>query len=132
MTIMKRLLLIASIATLACAGPALARPGHGNSGGQYAPPSGSGGGKCPPGLRNKNPVCMPPGQYKKLFEVGQRVPYGYQGLIGYNALPYAVRDQYSSVLDPQSRYIYDQCYLYRVDPRTMLVSQIIQAILRPY
>jgi hypothetical protein len=74
---------------------------------------------------------MPPGQYKKLFEVGQRVPYGYQGLIGYNALPYPVRDQYSSVLDPRSRYIYDQGYLYRVDPKTMLVSQIIQAILRP-
>jgi hypothetical protein len=128
---MKKLLLIASIATIASFAPASAKPGHGNSAPHNAAPHGYGGGKCPPGLRNKNPVCMPPGQYKKLFEVGQRVPSGYEGLIGYNALPYAVRDQYSSVLDPRSRYIYDQGYLYRVDPTTMLVSQIIQAILRP-
>jgi hypothetical protein len=128
---MRKLLLIAGIASIASADPALAKPGHGNSGAQNAAPYGHGGGKCPPGLRNKNPVCMPPGQYKKLFEVGQRVPYGYQGLMGYNALPYPVRDQYSSVLDPRYRYIYDQGYIYRVDPKTMLVSQIIQAILQP-
>ena len=128
---MKKLIMIATMASIASAAPALAKPGHGHSGAPNAAPYGYGGAKCPPGLRNKNPVCMPPGQYKKLFEVGQRVPYGYQGLIGYNALPYPVRDQYSSVLDPRSRYIYDQGYLYRVDPKTMLVSQIIQAILRP-
>ena len=127
---MNRILLIASFAMIASTGPALAKPGHGHSN-DLPPPYGYGAGKCPPGLAKKNPRCMPPGQYKKLFEVGQRVPYGYDGLIGYNALPYAVRDQYSSVLDPRSRYIYDQGYLYRVDPTTMLVSQIIQAILRP-
>ena len=125
---MKKILLLAGIATLASANPALAKPGHGNSGHGHV---GYGTGGCPPGLAKKNAACMPPGQYKKLFEVGQRVPYGYNGLIGYNALPYGVRDQYSSVLDPRSRYIYDQGYLYRVDPTTMVVSQIIQAILRP-
>lgn len=30
---------------------------------QADPPGG-----CPPGLANKNPLCMPPGQYKKLYE----------------------------------------------------------------
>ncbi|MCH8616208.1 hypothetical protein LZ016_08865 [Sphingomonas sp. SM33] len=125
---MEKILLLAAIATLASASPALAKPGHGNSAHGNAA-YGTGG--CPPGLAKKNAACMPPGQYKKLFEVGQRVPSNYNGLIGYGALPYSVRDQYSSVLDPRSRYIYDQGYLYRVDPTTMIVSQILQAVLRP-
>ena len=125
---MNRPLIIAAVAVAAIAAPAAARPGHG-SGAHYGYDAPR---KCPPGLRKKNPACMPPGQYKKLFEGGQRVPYGYRGLIGYHALPYAVRDQYSSVLDPRSRYIYDQGYIYRVDPTTMMVSQIIHAILDPY
>ena len=74
---------------------------------------------------------MPPGRYKKLFEVGQRVPRGYTGLITHNQLPDPLRDRYSSSLDPRSRYIYDRQYIYRVDPTTMVVSQILNAILRP-
>lgn len=128
---MKKILVLASIAIVASASPALAKPGHGGPGvhGQGGP-GGYGAGGCPPGLAKKNPQCMPPGQYKKLFQVGQRVPYGYNGLMGYNALPYDIRNQYGSVLDPRSQYIYDQGYLYRVDPTTMVVSQILQALLR--
>ena len=29
--------------------------------------------KCPPGLAKKNNLCMPPGQYKKLYHVGGRL-----------------------------------------------------------
>lgn len=130
---MKKLILIAGTLALASTGPALAKPGkgHGKLGnphvsGQYVAP---GLGACPPGLAKKG--CMPPGQAKKLFGLGQRVPAGYNGLLGYNALPYNLRTQYGAQLDPYSRYIYDNNYLYRVDPQTMLVQQVLSAILRP-
>ncbi len=129
---MNRLLLVVCAATFVSAGPALAKHGHGNphqTGNSGAVGSGVGG--CPPGLAKKNAECMPPGRYKKLFDVGQRVPRGYGGLIGYHQLPYPIRDRYSSVLDPRSRYIYDQGYLYRVDPTTMAVGQILNTLLRP-
>ena len=58
------------------------------------------------------------------------MPLGYQGLLGYNSLPYNLRDYYGSQLDPRARYIYDQNYIYRVNPRTMLVSQILSALIR--
>jgi len=138
---MKKLILIAGAATLAFTGPALAKPGNGHGQGNahanahalgVQGPVGYGAGGCPPGLAKKNPPCVPPGQAKKLFGVGQRVPLGYHGLLGYNSLPYNVRNYYGNQLDPYSRYVYDQNYLYRVDPKTMLVSQILSALVRPY
>ena len=36
---------------------------------------------------------------------------------------------YGGALDPDSRYIYDQQYLYRVDPTTMVVRQILRLLL---
>jgi hypothetical protein len=132
---MKTLFLIAGAAALGFAGPALAKPGHGNGHGNGHGPAmavpGYGAGGCPPGLAMKNPPCIPPGQAKKLFGIGQRVPLGYNGLLGYNSLPYNLRDYYGRQLDPRSRYIYDQNYIYRVDPRTMLVQQILSALIRP-
>ena len=132
---MKKFILIAGAAALGFAGPALAKPGHGNGhGNSHAFGSqgmvGYGTGGCPPGLAKKNPPCVPPGQAKKLFGIGQRVPLGYQGLLGYNSLPYSLRDYYGRQLDPRSRYIYDQNYIYRVDPRTMLVEQVLSALIR--
>lgn len=128
---MKQIMLIAGAAALASAGPALAKPGngHGNPHAQGAVGYGVGG--CPPGLAKKNPPCMPPGQAKKLFGIGQRVPAGYQGMLGYNALPYNLRSYYGQQLDPRSRYIYDNNYIYRVDPRTMLVQAILSALIHP-
>lgn len=127
---MNRLFLVACIAAVASSGPALGASGHGNPHRHgKAGPVGYGAGGCPPGLAKKNPNCMPPGRYKKLFEVGQRVPRGHPSLMAYNQLPYPVRDRYA--LDPRSRYIYDQGYLYRVDPTTMVVSQILNTLLRP-
>lgn len=137
---MKNLILIAGAAALASAGPALAKPahaGHGKNPGNvplaaqgFGAQYGKGKGGCPPG-HSKNPLCMPPGQYKKMFEIGQSVPLGYRRLVGYNALPQALRNHYGPQLDPASRYAYDNAYLYRVDPRTMVVQQVLNAILRP-
>lgn len=133
---MTKLILIAGAAALGFTGPALAKPGKGHGQGNphahgVAGPVGYGVNGCPPGLAKKNPPCMPPGQAKKLFGVGQRVPYGYQGLLGYNALPYNLRSHYGQQLDPRARYIYDNNYIYRVDPRTMLVGEVLNALIRP-
>lgn len=134
---MKQALFVAAVAMLTVPGLAYAKPDHSkhNKGKPVrvveSGPVGYGAGGCPPGLRAKNPDCMPPGQYKKQFQVGQRVPYNFQGLTGYDALPYDIRHRYGPTLDPRSRYIYDNNYLYRVDPATMVVSQVLQTILRP-
>lgn len=130
---MKHIAMLAGAAALAFAGPALAKPGkgHGHKGhGSAMAAPGYGVGGCPPGLAKKAVPCMPPGQAKKLFGVGQRVPLGYNGLLGYNALPNDLRNYYGAQLDPRSRYIYDQNYIYGVDPRTMMVQQVLNAILR--
>jgi hypothetical protein len=131
---MGKALLLAGIAMIAAAGIAHAKPDHAK-GGKDRPvvsdnrPTGYGVGGCPPGLQKKNELCMPPGRYKKLFEIGQRVPKGYDGLRSYNALPYELRMRHGGALDPQARYIYDQQYLYRVDPTTMVVRQILRSLL---
>jgi hypothetical protein len=129
---MKQLLLLAGAMALGFAGPAFARPGNGHGNGHghghgygYEGPVGYGVGGCPPGLRNKG--CMPPGQAKKLFR-GDRWRSGYGSLYAYRSIPYDLRRRYD--LDPYDRYYYSNGYLYRVDPRTMLVEQVISALLR--
>ena len=126
---MKHVLLIAGAASFAFAGPALAQ-GHGNHHGKDhgAGSVGYGTGGCPPGLAKKNPPCVPPGQAKKLYEVGHHFSQDYRGWTPYNQIPYDLRNQYR--LDPYGRYIYDQNYIYQVDPKTLVVSQILNAVLR--
>ena len=134
---MKQTLILAGIAMLATAGPAVAKPNHSkHNKGQHARVLDQGQGSlygygrqgCPPGLAKK-PRCMPPGQYKKQFQIGQRLPYGANGLLGYNALPYDLRSQYGAQLDPYGRYYYQDDYLYRVDPTTMIVQQVLRGLL---
>lgn len=132
---MKPLLLIAGAALLASAGPAHAKPEHAKHGrgnkahvGHPGGPVGYGVGGCPPGLAKKNNGCMPPGQAKKLYNVGQRFPQGYGHSWNYNQIPYDLRSRYG--FDPNHRYYYGDGYLYRVDPKTMLIAQVVSAILR--
>ena len=135
---MKKLLTVAAVSAIAAAAPAVAKPGNGHGHGyghgfDYdSPAEGYGRDGCPHGLAKKAVPCMPPGQAKKLFGVGQRVPYEYGGLMSYNRLPYSVRSHYGRQLNPYSRYIYNNGYLYRVDPRTMVVEQILSALTRRY
>ena len=131
---MKQLLLIAGAAALACTSPALAKPGKGNghSGNHHARSLGApvyGGHNCPPGLAKKAVPCVAPGQAKKMFGVGERFRLGYGGInpYGYSSIPYDLRNQYG--LDPYGNYYYGQGYLYRVDPATMIVQQVLPAIL---
>lgn len=136
---MKNAFIIAGAAALAAAAPALAGPGHGNGHGNghghdyndndYGRGStyGYGRGGCPPGLAKKHNGCMPPGQARK-FARGQRWQNNYGSVYGYGRIPYSIRQQYD--LSNRSRYYYNNGYLYQVDPRTMIVQQVINSILR--
>ena len=137
---MKKLLIFAGLAALAATAPSLAEPGkgkghgkghdiddHGKHGvhtGLYAP----GIGGCPPGLAKKNNGCLPPGQAKKLYNIGQRWPLGYGQVWNYNQIPYDMRTRYG--FNPNYNYYYGDGYVYRVDPATMLISQVVSAVLR--
>ena len=135
---MKRLLLFTSAAALAFAAPALAKPGNGHGNGNshgYANDDhgrgdlyGYGAGGCPPGLAKKHNGCMPPGQAKKLYRTGQRFPSNYGNLWSYNQIPYDLRQRYD--FDRNDRYYYGDGYVYRVDPRTQLIEQVVSALLR--
>jgi hypothetical protein len=131
---MKHLIMLAGAAALAFAGPALAKPGHGNGKGNgnshgygINGPVGYGVGGCPPGLAKKHNGCMPPGQAKKLYRIGQRFPLSYGNRWSYNQIPYDLRRQYG--FDPDDRYYYGDGYVYRVDPKTMLIQQVVSALL---
>jgi hypothetical protein len=131
---MKHLYLLAGAAALALAGPALAKPGHGNGNGHGNPHAygydgavGYGVGGCPPGLAKKHNGCMPPGQAKKLYRTGQRFPTNYGYRWNFNQIPYDLRNQYN--FDPRDNYYYGDGYLYRVDPKTYLIQQVVSALL---
>lgn len=136
----KQTLLILGASALAAATPALAKPGkgHGKEHSNHAATghgqqgkgslNGYGQGGCPPGLAKKNNNCMPPGQAKKLYSVGQRFPATYGNMWSYNQVPYDLRSRYG--LTANDRYYYGDGYLYQVDPRSMLIQQVLSAILR--
>ena len=85
-----------------------------------------GGAACPPGLAKKSPACVPPGQAKRQFAEGQRLPNSYNAFTDYNAIPEAFRSQvpYSTT----DRYIYRDNQVYVVNPTTRLVTSIIKLI----
>ena len=118
---MRAIFLLAGAAALGFAGPAMAKPGHGH--GQ----NGYGYEGCPPGLAKKHNGCMPPGQAKKLYRVGQRFPLSYGNRWSYNQIPYDLQRQYG--FSPSDRYYYGDGYVYRVDPKTMLIQQVVSALL---
>jgi hypothetical protein len=124
---MKTLLLLAGAAALGIAGPALAKPGNGHGHGHGNGAMGYGAGGCPPGLAKKHNGCMPPGQAKKLYR-GQRWESGYGTYYSYNRIPYDLRRRYD--LSSRYRYYYSNGTIYAVNPRTMLIAQVISALLR--
>ena len=85
-------------------------------------------GNCPPGLAKKNNGCTPPGQAKKLYNIGQRYNSNFGNAWTYNQIPGSLRSQYN--LNDDDRYYYNQGYLYQVDAKTMLIERVISALLR--
>ena len=139
---MKQLFILAGVVAMAATAPAIAKPSNGNGHGNSQSRQGSGqehrygdthqnygygNGHCPPGLAKKHNGCMPPGQYAKRFGRGDRFNSTYGQRYAYNRLPYSVRNQYD--LDRSDRYYYNNGYLYQVNPRTMIVEQVIQTLL---
>ena len=133
------LMLLGASALILAAAPAAAKPGNGNGkhGGHAAMNHGNhgkhqmygyGAGGCPPGLAKKNAMCMPPGHMKKLYASGQRYPAQYGNLWSYNQIPQDLRSRYG--FNQNYRYYYGDGYLYQVDPRTMLIQQVVNAIMR--
>jgi hypothetical protein len=123
---MKHLIVFGAAALLGISSPALADPGHGHGRG-HDNGQGFNEGGCPPGLAKKHNGCMPPGQARKLGR-GQRWQSGYGSSYSYRQIPYDLRQQYD--LSPRYRYYYDNGTIYAVNPRTMLVAQVISALLR--
>ena len=119
--------ILAGIAVVAFGGSAVAKP-HGRGGDDdRGPPGLEDKGGVPPGLAKKHNGCMPPGQARKLAR-GQRWQSLYGSRYGYGQIPYDLRRQYD--LNPRYNYYYGNGYLYQVDPRTLLVQQVISALLR--
>lgn len=127
---MSKYLILAGAAALLSTAPAYAKPGKGNPHAKHQAMghNGYGTGGCPPGLAKKNNGCLPPGQAKKLYNVGQRWPGSYGQMWNYNQVPYDLRSRYG--FDPSDRYYYGDGYVYRVDPRTMLIQQVVSALIR--
>ncbi len=124
---MKHLLILAGVVALASTAPAYAKPDHAKGNKDHGYGYAYGGG-CPPGLAKKNNGCLPPGQAKKLYHTGQHWPGNYGYAWNYNQIPYDMRSRYH--FDPDDRYYYGDGYVYQVDPATMLISQVVSAILR--
>ena len=150
---MKKLLLLAGAALLVTTVPAAAKPDQGNGKGKHATMNHGKAtkgakatrgvitserfgrlyaldarGSCPPGLAKKSNGCMAPGQAKKMYNVGQRYNRNFGNTWTYNQVPEYLRSEYG--LDQSDRYYYRNGYLYQVDPQTMLVQQVISALLR--
>src|SRR5438309_6378389 len=104
---MKQILLLGGALALAFAAPAEAKPGG-----------------CPPGLAKKG--CMPPGQAKKMYGVGEQLPLGSADPFAFGQIPPQLRSRYG--LSPYGSYYYGDGYLYRVDPRTLMIQQVIAAL----
>ena len=85
-------------------------------------------GACPPGLAKRNNGCLPPGQAKKQYNVGQRYNRNFGTVWTYDQIPTYLQSQHN--FDQSDRYYYRNGYLYQVDPKTMLVQQAISALLR--
>jgi hypothetical protein len=83
--------------------------------------SGGYGRDCPPGLARKGNGCLPPGQARKLFAVGQALPVAYYS--SYN-VPDEYRDWYQDTSDYQYRYD-DSGYIYGVDSQSGLIESLI-------
>ncbi|MDP9421788.1 MAG: hypothetical protein M3Q19_02965 [Pseudomonadota bacterium] len=151
---MKKLILLVGVAAFAVGTPALAQHGNSHSKQNKAQSSKSNAkanaksnrkhivttrsgnrlyafnarGTCPPGLARKDNGCLPPGQAKKMYSVGQRYNRNFGNVWTYNQIPTDLRSRYD--FDQDDRYYYRNGYLYQVDPKTMLVQQVISALLR--
>jgi hypothetical protein len=87
-----------------------------------------GGAACPPGLANRNPPCVPPGQARRAFREGQVLPRSYSYYTPYDTLLSRLDPRYRDDIPAGYRYIYRDDAVYVVDPRTRIVRSIIDLL----
>ena len=75
-------------------------------------------GHCPPGLAKKTVPCVPPGQAKHLYRAGDYVDRDYRW----------INDPYRYGLSRNDYYLRAGDYVYRVDPETRKVLNLIGAV----
>ncbi|WP_210092303.1 hypothetical protein [Ruegeria sp. HKCCSP346] len=75
-------------------------------------------GHCPPGLAKKSVPCVPPGQAKKIYRDGDFITNDYRW----------INDPYRYGLNRNYSYVRAGDYVYRVDPETRKVLNLIGAI----
>ncbi|WP_170463897.1 hypothetical protein [Ruegeria arenilitoris] len=76
------------------------------------------GGHCPPGLAKKSIPCVPPGQAKKFYNTGDYITRDYRW----------INDPYRYGLNRGGYYVRAGDYVYRVDPDTRKVLNLIGAV----
>lgn len=139
---MKTLLAAAAVASLALGAPLAAQAdpgGHGNGHGHGAKGHDKGheaaryqaeephnGAWTPPGLAKK-PGGMPPGQYKKMYRQGQRLPSSYIDQRYYVANPEANR-----LRAPPTGYRWVQVdnQYYLAQTRSGVIAEVVSALIR--
>jgi hypothetical protein len=88
-----------------------------------------GGNVCPPGLANRTPACVPPGQARRMFREGQVLPTSYRNYVGYQDLLGRLPESYRDDIPVGDyRYVYQNDAVYVVDARTRLVRSIIDIL----
>ena len=129
---MKNLLAVAAVATLALA-PIAAHAEPGGHGQGHKKDKGhqdyrhdNGGAWTPPGLAKK-PGGMPPGQYKKKYRQGQRLPSSYVQPSNYVADPSAYRLRNAPA---GYRWVQVDNQYYLAQTRTGLISEVVSALIR--
>jgi hypothetical protein len=80
------------------------------------------GRECPPGLAKKNNGCLPPGQAKKRYVVGQRLPSG----ILIKSVPTGLR---LSAVPTGYRYAYVDGDVLLIETSTRLVADVIENLI---
>ena len=75
-------------------------------------------GHCPPGLAKKSIPCVPPGQAKKIYRTGDFITRDYRW----------IDDPYRYGLRRDNYYVRAGDYVYRVDPETRKVLNLIGAV----
>lgn len=84
---------------------------------------------CPPGLAKKTPACVPPGQARRMFNEGQRVPTNYRDFVTRDVLLGRLPESYRDDIPVGDyRYIYRDNTVYVVDPTTRLIRNIINIL----
>ena len=85
---------------------------------QGTPPVHAAAGGCPPGLAKKNPACVPPGQAKQAYRIGDPLPDGF----------ILIRTPSRYGLDPRRTYYERNGYVIQIDRETGKILNLVGAI----